>query len=57
MNRLKNRVDALEGRDQKAGLVMVAGVKMDLAERIHYYRTKHNAAADARWFQERGGAA
>jgi hypothetical protein len=57
MSRLRNRVDALEGRDQKAGLMMVAGVKMNRAEAIHYYRTKHNAAADARWYQERGGAA
>jgi hypothetical protein len=54
MDRLRGRLSALEGRERKAGMLVVDGRRMDLAQAIHHFRTLHSAAADARWFAARG---
>lgn len=54
MNRLAVRLNALEGRDQKAKMLVVGGVRMNLAQAIHHFRKLHGAASDARWAAARG---
>ena len=54
MNRLSGRLSALEGRDQKAKMLVVGGVRMNLAQAIHHFRKLHGAASDARRAEARG---
>lgn len=54
MSRLQVRLNALEGRDQKAGMLVVGGMRMNLAQAIHHFRKLHGAASDARWAAARG---
>ena len=54
MNRLAVRLNALEGRERRAKPLVVAGVRMNLAQAIHHFRKLHSAASDARWAEARG---